>query len=167
MTDAPAAPHRVIGSRTTRFDAQEKVTGEARYLADLTLPGMLYGVLLLSAHPHARVLAINPGEAEAMPEVEAVVTYRDVPDRRYGPLVKDQRLFAKEGEKVTYTGDVIAAVAATGLAADPEAALAADAPLIHPEYEHYEDTEGTIRHGNDCGYTTVVKGDVDAAFEQA
>src|SRR5215472_15582434 len=91
---------KLIGSRRRRFDALEKVTGRALYLSDQTLPGMLHGALLLSEHPHAFVRAIDTSAAEAMPGVVAVVTHRDVPDLRYGPLVKDQRLFVKVGEKV-------------------------------------------------------------------
>src|SRR6202049_2055541 len=113
MQKAPAERRSLIGSRTRRFDAHEKVTGGARYLADLTMPGMLHGALLLSEHPHAFVREIDTSQAENLPGVRAVVTHRDVPDVRYGAVVKDQRLFVKEGEKATHLGDVIAAVAAT------------------------------------------------------
>src|SRR5450755_3902953 len=106
-------PTSAIGMRSTRFDAADKVTGQARYLNDMTLPGMLHGAFLLAAHPHARIVSINTTEAEALPGVRAIVTYRDVPDMRYGALVKDQRLFAKEGEKVTFLGEVVAAIAAS------------------------------------------------------
>ena len=50
-----------------------------------------------------------------MPGVRAVVAHRDIPNLRYGALVKDQRLFVKEGEKVTFLGEVIAAVATSSL----------------------------------------------------
>lgn len=186
MTDTLAPAESPIGLRTTRFDAAEKATGQARYLGDLTLPGMLHGALLFAHHPHARVLRIDTSEAEALPGVHAVVTYRDVPDVRYGAIVKDQRLFAREGERVTYLGDVVAAVAATSAEAaraaarrirveyevldpiyDPEQALAPDCPLIHPDIEQYEAPEGLIKRGNDCGYTTIVKGDVARGFAEA
>src|SRR5690349_18439059 len=131
MSAGTATPS-ALGLRTARFDAAEKVTGHARYLNDLALPGMLHGALLTAAHPHARILSIDASEAEAIPGVHAVVTYRDVPDVRYGPLVKDQRLFAREGGKVTYLGDVVAAVAASSV----ELARAA-AKRIKVEYEVY------------------------------
>lgn len=175
-----------IGARVPRFDAAEKVTGQARYVGDLVLPGMLHGALLLAQHPHARVVRIDTTEAEALPGVKAVVTYRDVPDARYGAIIKDQRLFAKEGEKVTFLGDVIAAVAATTVQTardaarrirvdyevlepifDPEAALASEHNLIHPDIESYGVAEGTIVHGNDCGYTTIVKGNIEQGFAEA
>jgi CO/xanthine dehydrogenase Mo-binding subunit len=100
--------------------------------------------------------------------------------------VKDQRLFARVGEKVTYLGDVVAAVAARSLEQaraatkrikvdydvlapilDAEVALAADSPLIHPEIDGYTAIPGTIKRGNDCGYATIVKGDVEGGFAEA
>jgi CO/xanthine dehydrogenase Mo-binding subunit len=147
---------------------------------------MLHGALLLSEHPHAYVREIDTSQALALPGVRAVVTHRDVPDIRYGAVVKDQRLFVKEGEKATHLGDVIAAVAAVSpeiaRAAlsrihvryeplppilDPEEALRADAPLIHPDFETYEATAGAIRHGNDCGFNELIKGDTAAGFALA
>jgi CO/xanthine dehydrogenase Mo-binding subunit len=179
-------PTSTIGMRSTRFDAAEKVTGQARYLNDMMLPGMLHGAFLLAAHPHARILSIDTSEAEAMAGVRAIVTYRDVPDMRYGALVKDQRLFAKEGEKVTFLGEVVAAVAASSLEIaraatkkikvdyevlapilDPEAALAEGAALVHPAIEEYSALEGTIKRGNDCGYSTIVKGDIGQGIADA
>ncbi len=187
MAEATATrPYTVVGTRTTRFDAADKATGQARYVGDLVLPGMLHGALLLAQYPHARVLTIDTSEAEALHGVRAVVTYRDVPDRRYGGIVKDQRLFVKEGGKVTYLGDVIAAVAANSAEMarealkhirveyevlapvfDAETALTPDAPLIHPESESYAAADGTVRHGNDCGYTTIMKGDITQGFAEA
>ena len=176
----------MIGSRTRRFDAYEKVTGRARYLADLTLPGMLHGALLLSEHPHAYLREVDTSAAEAMPGVHAVVTHRDVPDLRYGAVVKDQRLFVKVGEKATHLGDVIAAVAASSPAAaraalakikvryepvtpifDAEEALRAGAELIHPDIDDYEAAPGTIKRGNDCGFNELNKGDIAAGFALA
>ena len=186
MSQTLAPAQSPIGLRTPRFDAADKVTGQARYLSDLVVPGMLHGALLLAHHPHARVLRIDTSEAESLPGVHAVVTYRDVPDLRYGAIVKDQRLFVKEGERVTFLGDVIAAVAATSPAAareaagsirveyevlepifDPEAALAPESALIHPEIERYEAPDVVVKRGNDCGYATIVKGDVARGFAAA
>ena len=186
MSEAVASRPKLIGSRTRRFDAFEKVTGRARYLADLTLPGMLHGALLLSEHPHAYVRRVDTSEAEKLPGVRAVITHRDVPDLRYGAVVKDQRLFVKEGEKATHLGDVIAAVAATSpdiaraalshikvdyeplpAIVDAEEALREGAPLIHPDYQDYAAPDTNIRRGNDCGYNELVKGDAGAAMASA
>jgi len=168
-----------------RGDGVEKVTGQARYAADLALPGLLEGRLLLAGRPHARIRSIDASRAEALPGVHAVVTHRDVPDRRYGSAVKDRYLFAKE--VVLFEGDVVAAVAArdaeTAAAAlklidvdyedlppvtDGEAALEKDSPLVHPGWESYAlGYDGIIRDRNDCAYVNIVKGDVDAGFAEA
>src|SRR5919202_1508277 len=63
-----------IGRSVPRIDALEKVTGRAKYTADLHLPGMTYGVFLRSPHAHARIVSIDVSEAERMPGVVAVLT---------------------------------------------------------------------------------------------
>ena len=67
---------QVVGTRPVRHDGADKVTGLARYSADLNLPGMLYGKVLRSPHAHARIKSIDTSKAEAMPGVRAVVTGR-------------------------------------------------------------------------------------------
>ena len=65
---------KVIGQSTKRVDALEKVTGRALYAADLTPPGMLWGVFVRSPHPHALIKQIDISKAEKLPGVMAVVT---------------------------------------------------------------------------------------------
>ena len=50
---------QVVGTRPIRHDGFEKVTGRAKYGADYSFPGMLYGKVLRSPHAHARLIAIN------------------------------------------------------------------------------------------------------------
>jgi hypothetical protein len=69
-----------IGQRTVRPDGVDKVTGRAAYAADTTMPGMIWGKVLRSPHPHARIKSIDTSKAEALPGVKAVVTARDVVD---------------------------------------------------------------------------------------
>jgi CO/xanthine dehydrogenase Mo-binding subunit len=73
----------LIGGRGRRLDAGEKVTGRARYASDLVLPGMLYGKIVRSDRPHARIVAIDASAAEALPGVEAVL-FGDVTGGRFG-----------------------------------------------------------------------------------
>jgi CO/xanthine dehydrogenase Mo-binding subunit len=167
-----------------RPDGKEKVTGSGRYTADLSLTGQLHAKFRYADHTHARIVSIDASRARALPGVLAVITHEDVPDVLYGDLAQDRRLFAKE--RVRFEGDVVAAVAALTpeLAAeaaaaieveyeplpavsDIEAALADDAPLIHEEWESYEADEELGRDGNVLGYSTVVKGDADAAIAEA
>ena len=167
-----------------RPDGNEKVTGTGRYAADLTLTGQLHAKFRYADHTHARILSIDAGRARAMPGVFAVLTHEDVPDVLYGQLVQDRRLFA--AERVRFEGDIIAAVAALTpeiaaeaaaaidveyeplpAVSDSERALAEDAPLIHEGWESYEGDEQLGRQGNLLGFSSVVKGDADAAMAAA
>ncbi len=173
------------GRRFIRADGVPKVTGQARYTADLALPGMLQGRFLYAGVAHARIRSIDTGGARALPGVLAVVTQADLPPNRYGTCVKDRTLFA-DGV-VRYEGDIVAGVAATTLeiaeeacrrieveyepldeVLDPEAALAEDAPLVHADWETVDTAyDGLSRNRNDCAYVNIVKGDVEAGFAEA
>ena len=141
-----------------RPDGKEKVTGSGRYTADLVLAGQLVAKFRYADHTHARITRIDTAKARALPGVLAVVTHEDVPDVLYGGMVKDRRLFAKD--TVRFEGDIVAGVAATTaeiaeqaaalievdyeplpVVTDFEAALADDAPLVHPDWEGYDGDE--------------------------
>lgn len=116
-----------VGKRIPRSDGAKKVTGRAIYINDLKRPGMLYGAILYSEHPHAVIKSIDVSQAQALPGVRAVITADDVPDIPIG-FLKDNRPLKKG--KVRSMRDEIAAVAAT----DPD--IAAEAlSLIKVEYE--------------------------------
>src|SRR6266511_631925 len=129
-------------------------------------------------------VSIDASRARAMPGVLTALTHEDVPDVLYGQLVKDRRLFARD--RVRFEGDILAAVAALtpeiaaeAVAAidveyeplpavsDPELALAEDAPIIHEQWQSYEADEQLGRDGNLLGFSSVVKGDADAAMSAA
>ncbi len=173
----------LIGGRTRRLDADDKLTGRARYASDFTLPGMLFGKIVRSDRPHARIVRIDTGAAEALPGVEAVLS-GDVTGRRFGDLVQDQTPFAFE--KVRYVGDPIAAIAAdtpetAELAGrlieieyedleavfDPIAALTPDAPLVHDDVTSYSGPPELIRWGNVAGQVLLQRGEIDGAFATA
>src|SRR5438445_10845354 len=71
--------YRVLGTRPIRHDGLDKVTGHARYGADVHMPGLLHGKVLRSPHAHARIRSIDTSQAEALPGVQAVATARDFP----------------------------------------------------------------------------------------
>jgi len=167
-----------------RPDGKEKVTGTGRYTADLALAGQLMAKFRYADHTHARILRIDTSKARALPGVLAVVTHEDVPDVLYGGMVQDRRLFARD--TVRFEGDIIAGVAATTaeiaehaaalieveyeplpVVTDFEAALADDAPLVHADWESYEADGSLLRNRNRLGYSTIVKGDADAALAEA
>ncbi len=112
--------YSVVGQKLPRVDAVEKVTGAAQYGADVHPPGMLYGKIVRSKHPHANILSIDTSEAEKLPGVRAIITQNDVPSGR--------RVFATN--KVLYLGEPLAAIAAT----DPDIAEEA-AELVKIQYE--------------------------------
>ena len=120
----------VVGARVPMLDAALKAKGTALFTDDLVLPGMLYGKILRSPLPHARILNIDVSRAEKLPGVKGVITGRDIPDRQYGivPMAKDEYALARD--KVRYIGDDVAAVCAI----DPEIAEEA-LELIDVDYE--------------------------------
>ena len=139
-----------IGKRIPKTDAEEKVTGKAIYIHDLKLPGMLYGKILYSTHPHARILNIDTSRAEKLPGVKAVLTGYNIPPIKFG-FYKDNTPL--KAQKVRSYRDEVAAVAATDpevaeealklikieyeilpAVFDPEEAMKEGAPLIHEEH---------------------------------
>ncbi len=116
-----------VGKRIPKRDAVDKVTGRAAYIQDLKVPGMLYGKILRSKYPHARIVRIDTSKAKKLLGVRAVITAEDVPQIRYG-FIKDQPVL-KSGKVRSYR-DELAAVAAI----DPEIAEEA-LHLIEVEYE--------------------------------
>jgi CO/xanthine dehydrogenase Mo-binding subunit len=139
MNDVTSAkPYNVIGTRPIRHDGVDKVTGRAKYGADVKLSGMLHGAVLRSPHAHARIVSVDTSRAAALPGVFAVVTSRDLPE--IGSRIADlgegmfnlqhlSRNVLARG-KVLYQGHAVAAVAAENVHLAREAAR-----LIHVEYE--------------------------------
>ncbi|MEX2147445.1 MAG: xanthine dehydrogenase family protein molybdopterin-binding subunit [Candidatus Rokuibacteriota bacterium] len=183
---------RVIGRSVRRTDALEKVTGRARYLSDLELPGMAHARLLRSPFAAARIVRIEGVErARALPGVHAVLTASDFTwcEAFYGPALRDRPLLATE--VVRYEGEPVVAVAAVDEATAVEAldlveveyeelaavttleeALAPGAPLVHtgePLAGHFSDLSTLkSRPGtNICHQFDYARGDVTAAFAGA
>lgn len=121
--------YAVVGRPLPKVDAYGKVTGRALYADDMFLPRMVYGRLLRSPHPHARILSIETRRAWELPGVLAILTGEDLP-RKFGILPSSQDEYALACEKVRYVGDPVVAVAAL----DPET-LDEALKLIHVEYE--------------------------------
>ncbi len=107
-----AADLSVVGKRLAKIDAPDKATGRAVYANDIKLPNMIYGKLLLSPLPHAKIKSINVNRAQKLQGVKVILTGADVPDVTWGtsPARYDETVLAKD--KVRFVGDVIAAVAA-------------------------------------------------------
>ena len=76
---------KVVGTRPIRHDGYDKVTGRAKYGADVQLADLLHGSLLRSPHAHARIRSIDTSKAEALEGVRAVITSRDLPEKPTPP----------------------------------------------------------------------------------
>ena len=131
--------YKVLGTQPIRHDALEKVTGQARYGADIRLPGLLHGKILRSPHAHARIKSIDASSALALPGVKAVVTAEDLPQLSgravdvaegapLNPRFLSNNILA--ADKALYRGHAIAAVAAESPHITEEALA-----LIRVEYE--------------------------------
>jgi CO/xanthine dehydrogenase Mo-binding subunit len=94
----------------TRLDGPDKVTGRARYAADVVRPGLVWGAVARSPLAHARIVAIDTSAAQAVPGVHAVLTGADLPDVRVGRQMRDLPVLARE--RVRFVGEKVAAVAA-------------------------------------------------------
>ena len=197
MSDgAEAAPAlKTIGQRLPRVDARERVTGEARYPADLALPGMVYARLLRSPHAHARILRIDTTRAAALRGVLAVVSAADFPELPVGAMIPmgevgyDMWMVAQINiarRKVHWVGQPVAAVAAVDphvaeaalalidvdyeplpAVLDIASAMAPDAPVLH-DHVFTKGIEPRPRPpGNVCSRTVIERGDAQAALKAA
>ena len=144
----------VIGVPVPALQYEHLLSGSARYINDLKIPGMLVGKLLYSTHPCARITNLDVEAARALPGVEAVITHEDVPgENSYLYHEADQPLLSSD--RVNYLGDAIVAVAAvdedTAQAAleavqvdyepipgvfDPMEAMKPGTPAVLPGYEN-------------------------------
>jgi len=177
---------RVVGTSVLRDDAIDKVTGAARYTTDLALPGMLHAAILTSPHASARIVGVDLEAARAVPGVRAVLVGSDL-DVRLGLYLRDKRILARD--VVRYQGEPVAAVAADTLDAareachrirveyeelpavfDPRDAMAAGAPLVHPDLASYDHMRGVFfpKPGtNVAHHQKIRKGDARAAIAAA
>src|SRR5690348_12146730 len=187
-----AQAYQSVGRAERRSDGEDKVTGKALYTVDVNLPGMAHGKILRSPYAHARLLKVDASRAEKLPGVFAVITRADQARlAMFGAAYKDQTIVAVD--KVRYSGDPVAAVAAiddaTAEAAlelidveyeelpavtDLDAALGSDAPLVHEaaasggelmgqRYEAPKEFAGS----NLCYRFSYAKGNVDEGFAKS
>lgn len=170
--------YKVINTPVHNIDGIAKITGRAEYTFDVKLPGMLYGKILRSTHPHAKIINIDTSKAEALIGVKGVVTGKDTLGikqgiwRRFKELCDEEILARKI---VRYIGEPVAAVAAIDedtaeealdlieveyeplpAVYEPLEAIKEEAPQLH---EHAERNINVTRH--------IEWGDVDEAFKKA
>ncbi|MEC9152013.1 MAG: xanthine dehydrogenase family protein molybdopterin-binding subunit [Pseudomonadota bacterium] len=187
-------PTKYVGTRALRPDGVDKVTGRAKFGADLSMPNMIVGKVLRSPHAHARIKSIDTSQAAALPGVKAVITAADFEEQpatmsNAGEMQVNYRdvgtnVIARS--KVLYDGHAVAAVAASSnLIADQALALIKvdyevlphvievveamqdDAPILHDDMF----TEGVdpkpTKVSNIAKRVEINVGDVDEGFKQA
>ena len=182
--------YNVVGKRPIRHDGPDKVTGRARYSADIDLPGLLHGKILRSPHPHAKIKSIDASRALALPGVKAVATSADFSPQTHTPtdigeaIPFDMKVMADNclaDDKALYKGHAVAAVAATSPHIAEEAlslinvdyevlptvvsvqdAMKDDAPVLH-DYLSKDGGKGT----NIANHFVYEKGDIQKGFKEA
>ena len=187
--------YKVVGTRPIRHDGMDKVTGAARYGADVNPSGLLHGKTLRSPYAHARIKSIDTSKAEALDGVRAVITNKDlsqsfedkVTDLGEGTVLPKHlsaNVLAKD--KVLYEGHAVAAVAATSpniaeealtlIEVDYEvlppvmdvfAAREEGAPLLHDDLTTKSLGEDTDEHSNVASYFQHKYGDVEKGFSES
>src|SRR3982074_687 len=176
-----------IGQRTIQPGDADKVPGRRAFAAYTTMPGMIWGKVKRSPHPHARIKSIDTSKAEALPGVKAVVSARDIVDFPVDKWVilgiQDTRWMCRNvmaREKALFPGHPVAAVAATSEAIAAKAcelievdyevlpwaieiddAIKPDAPILH-EFNKFEGKPSNI-----AGKIEIKKGDIAQGFAQA
>jgi xanthine dehydrogenase YagR molybdenum-binding subunit len=151
LTQWPSGPQSVVGREAVRQDAPQRVRGEARYTADIRLPGMLHAALVRSPHAHAKVRSADLEAALALPGVRAVL----------GP--GDAKGLVEEAE---YAGQPVAAVAAEtfGQARAAAEALRIDWEVLEAVFDPHEAVARDLFTGPTA---TSERGDYERALAEA
>jgi CO/xanthine dehydrogenase Mo-binding subunit len=185
---------KIVGTRPVRPDGVDKVTGRAKFGADLHVANMLIGKVLRSPHAHAMIRSIDTSQAEALLGVKAVVTSRDfgdlpsefIPAGEMMVNFRDMTRNIMAREKVLYEGHAVAAVAAINdeVAAkalslikvdyevlphvmDVEPAMQPDAPLLHDSYFTIGVEPKPAKPSNVAKRVEFALGDVASGFSKA
>ncbi len=149
------AEFKVVGAPIPRLEGPDKVSGRTIYAADVNLPGALWGKILRSPHPHARIRRIDISKARQVPSVRAVITGPQISGHLIGKQIRDMPVLC--WEVVRFVGDRVAAVAADTQEAaeeamglidvdyeelpavfDPLEAMQPSAPRLHEDVAAYE-----------------------------
>jgi CO/xanthine dehydrogenase Mo-binding subunit len=182
-----AKPASIIGAAVGRVEGADKVSGQATYGADVHFPDTLWGKILRSPFPHARIVRIDTTKAWQVPGVKAIVTGKDEPEHYQGKSIRDIPVLC--WDKVRYIGDKVAAVAAESRDAAEEAinlidveyeelpavfdvieAMKPGAPVLHDNAPGYDGAPKEIMAAagtNVVNKLTFGKGDIEKGFAEA
>ena len=164
----------LIGESMPRVDAVAKALGEAEYVDDMRIEGMIYGSAVRTKYPRALVKKIDIEEAKAYPGVVAVLTAKDIPGSiKVGHLKKDWDTLIPEGEITRYLGDAIVLVAAETKEALEEAKKLVKIeyeelkPLTCPEEALKEDAPSLHEGGNILVNEHLVRGNAEEKIKNS
>lgn len=175
-----------VGEGVARLDGIEKVTGQALYVHDIKLQGMLYAKIKTSPYAHALIKSIDVSKAKALPGVKAVLTGKDA-YQKLGIYMIDRPILA--WHKVRYFGEAVAAVAAIDIETaekaielievvyeelpvvqDVEEALKPESPLVHEDIasnKWMENVFSPVIGTNIANLFKIRKGNLEKGFEEA
>jgi aldehyde oxidoreductase len=163
-----------IGKRHPKYEGANLVLGKSPFVADMKLPGMIYGALKFSDHPRAKVLSINVKKAKELAGVIKIFTVKDIPGNRYsGLIISDWPLMIDVGEETRYVGDVLAGVVAETENIAREAVKLIEVeyeilkPLTDPEKALHKDVNKIHPNGNLLSETIIDRGEVGKALSEA
>jgi len=182
-----AKSNSIIGAAVGRVEGADKVSGAATYGADVHCPDALWGKILRSPYPHARIKSIDTSKAWKVAGVKAIVTGKDEPEHYQGKSIRDIPVLC--WDKVRFVGDRVAAVAAEDKDAAEEAihlidveyeelpavfdvleAIKPGAPVLHDNAPAYDGAPADIMApagGNIVNKLTFGKGDIEKGFAEA
>ncbi len=182
-----AKPASIIGAAVGRVEGADKVSGRATYGADVHFAEALWGKILRSPYPHARIKSIDVSKAWQVPGVKAIVTGKEEPEHYQGKSIRDIPVLC--WDKVRYAGDKVAAVAAESRDAAEEAihlidveyeelpavfdvleAMKPGAPVLHGNAPAYDGAPKEIMAPagtNVVNKLTFGKGDIEKGFAEA
>ena len=166
-----------VGKPLQRIDSVEKVTGKAKYAADIKLDNMLHAKLLRSPHVHAKVKHIDTAAAEKLPGLRAVATIFEVPKviEYWFSLrteKKRKKMFLRDNV-VRFIGDPVLAVAADDQATAEKALSLINVeydvlPALSDPFEAMAETGNKIHErGNVAFRVKKIYGDIPQGFEKA
>jgi CO/xanthine dehydrogenase Mo-binding subunit len=182
--NAKAEKYATVGKPALRIDGNYKVSGKALYTGDNLLPGMIWGKVLRSSYPHARIVRIDTARARACPGVLAVLTAADIPPVLTGRRLRDMPMLARD--RVRFIGEKVAVVAAEDrdtaeeaaqlievdyeelpAVYDPLVAITDSAPLLHEGLKEYKGLPKISSIRNTYSHDQWLLGDLERGFRES
>ena len=177
--------YAVVGRPVTRQEGPDKVSGTFLYSADVALPGMVWGKVLRSPFPHARIVNIDATRALSLAGVRAVITGKDTAGMRVGRMVRDVPLLAED--TVRFVGGKGGrrrrrrsrhgrrsphahrrGIRASSGHLRPSGSDGARSPLVHEGSPIFASASGPIQpHGNILHHATWSAGDLAQGFRES